>query len=215
MEETDEVKKLLITLGDLTGTISSKLKENVLEKTLSESLDEITRHKESNKANDEALNELEQAKILNMYAYLLVSLSFTNAKLDGVKFNNEAPIMQEIKRVKQYMDRVKKAEESLYESAEKARKREAESETFINKHLGEPAVSKVHFQDREETNKVQTASKNKHQYFKDHDNLKQAFQEEKRNDSTKQSKSKSKNKSKGRQIGNVDTKNGKVSKSRK
>lgn len=218
MEETDAVKKLLTTLSDLTGTISNQLKENILEKTLSETLDEITRHREDKRENNKALNELEQAKLLNMYAYILVSLSFTSAKLDGIKFNNDAPIMQEIKRVKEYMDRVKKAEDFLFESTEETKKREAESESFINKHLGEPAVSKVHFQDREETNKVQPESKSNHQYFKDDDKLRQAVQaakEKKRSDGGKQSKSKSKNKNRTRQRGSEDAKKERISKSQK
>jgi hypothetical protein len=146
--ETDGVKNLLATLNDLVKSVSGKLKENILEKTLSESIDEISRKGELE--NNEAISELEQAKLLNMYSYILVSLYFTNLKLSGVKLNNESYIMQEIKRIKEYMDKVKSAEESLKKNEVNERKKEDESQIFIKTHLSghEPAVSKVHFQNK-------------------------------------------------------------------
>lgn len=217
MEEVEAVKKLLNTVGELTGTVSSKLKEDVLRKTLSETLDEITKNGEME--HNFLVSELEQAKVLNTYAYILVSLYFTITKLDGVKFNNETPIMQEIKRVKEYMDRVKEAEDSILESNEKAKKNEAESEKFINRHLREPAVSSVHFQDKKEAKSVHSEGQNKHQYFKDDEKLKLAVQSSK---GKKGSKSINQDRSKkGRNYGSSSTnagtnvKSGKVSKSRK
>lgn len=156
--ETETVKKLLGNLGNLVDSFTGQLKDDVLAKTLSEALDEISRKGEMEQ--NEAVSELQQAKLLNMYAYLLVSIYFTSLKLNGSKINNESVIMQEIQRVKQYTDRVKRAEESLLKKEEGDALKEEESERFIKRHLGgvEPAVSSEHFQDRKQNSHVRFES---------------------------------------------------------
>lgn len=198
MEETAVVKKLLGNLEELVGTVSSKLQENILDETLNETLEEIARIGE--REHNEANSELSQAKLLNLYSYILVSLYFTSLKLNGSKFNNDSPIMQEIKRVKEYMDRVKKAEDQLIKKDEKQKKETQDSKNFIKRQLHEPAVSKVHFED---------------------DNKKQKEAEQKNIDDTKEVskiiRSEKKKNSKNKKSGNISGDNkrsrqGKVSK---
>lgn len=148
MDDTEGVNNLLASLESVVNTLSKDLKNDLLEKPLNETLDDLSRVGEIE--HNEAVTELEKAKILNIHSYILVSLLFTNLKLNGVKFVNDISIMQEIKRVKEYMDRVKKAEDALYAREFKDKRKEEESAKTINKYLkSEPAVSKVHFQDRE------------------------------------------------------------------
>lgn len=172
MEETDTVNKLLIKLNEITGSLSHNLKENIVNDSLREKIDEIKRDGELE--NNEVNSELEQAKLINMISYILVSLYFTNLKINGSKFNNESPIMLEIKRVKEYMDRVKRAQELLNKSEERDNKMEIESEKMVNKYLKEPAVSKVHFQDRND--QTESSKVNEHKRFNDNQ-----YQTEERN----------------------------------
>lgn len=165
MEETETVNKLLIKLNEITELLSHNIKENIVDVSLREKIDEIKRDGEFE--NNEVNSELEQAKLVNMISYLLVSLYFTNLKINGSKFNNESPIMLEIKRVKEYMDRVKRAQELLNKAEERDNQIEIESEKMVNKYLNEPAVSKVHFQDRND--QKETPKLNEHKRFNDKD----------------------------------------------
>lgn len=147
--ETDLVKKLLGNLNALVNTTSNKLNQNILDNTLNEKIEEI--HKLGELENDQIKSELKEAKILNIYSYILVSLYFTNLKLSGEKLNNDSLIMNEIKRVKEFMDKVKKAEELMSQDAESNKLNETTSKSVINRYLNngsghEPAVSKAHFQ---------------------------------------------------------------------
>ena len=145
--EVEGVNKLLGNLNELVNSITESIKDNLVDKTLIESLEEISKIGEIE--HTETLSELEQAKLLNIYSYILVSLYFTSLKLCGDKINNESPIMFEIKRVKEYMDKVKLAEDQFLKKETKEQRKERESENFIKKHIGvtgnEPAVSKTHF----------------------------------------------------------------------
>lgn len=163
MEETDTVNKLLVKLNEITELLSHNIKENIVDVSLREKIDEIKRDGEF--GNNEINSELEQAKLVNMISYILVSLYFTNLKINGSKFNNESPIMLEIKRVKEYMDRVKRAQESLNKAEERDNKLEIESEKMVNKYLKEPAVSQAHFQDR--NNQKEPPKLNEHKRFND------------------------------------------------
>ncbi|KAG0674759.1 hypothetical protein C6P42_002074 [Pichia californica] len=197
MEDTETVNKLLSNLGEVTSTLSNKLKEDILGKTLKERIDEIVRDGEIE--NNEIKSELEQAKLLNMYSYILVSIYFASLKLNGCKFKNDSSIMFEIKRVKEFMDRVDKAQSSLNDIDEREKDKQVESEKFINSHLKEPAVSRVHFQDREGKSKSQSQSQsksenqNKHEYFNDDKEVLNKIEE-----SVKENKNKSKNKNKNK-----------------
>lgn len=191
MEDTETVNKLLSNLGEVTSTLSNKLKEDILGKTLKERIDEIVRDGEIE--NNEIKSELEQAKLLNMYSYILVSIYFASLKLNGCKFKNDSSIMFEIKRVKEFMDRVDKAQSSLNDIDEREKDKQVESEKFINSHLKEPAVSRVHFQDREGKSKSKSENQNKHEYFNDDKEVLNKIEE-----SVKENKNKSKNKNKNK-----------------
>lgn len=145
--EVESVNNLLKNLNELVNSVTDPIKENIVDKTLIESLEEISKTGEIE--HNEAVSELEQAKLLNIYSFILVSLQFTSLKLSGNKINNDSPIMMEIKRVKEYMDKVKVAEDLLLKKETKEQKKERESQEFIKKHISvtgsEPAVSKTHF----------------------------------------------------------------------
>lgn len=153
--ETDAVSKILGSLGSLVKSFSSNLKENVLSQSINETIEEIS--KQGELEHNQAVSELQQAKVQNLNAYLLVSLYFTHLKLNGDKLNADSNIMSEIKRVKEFMDKVKVAEKRLDQQEEKDTKRAEESEQFMNKHFGNrsSAVSSAHFQAQDEDNKPQ------------------------------------------------------------
>jgi DNA-binding Lrp family transcriptional regulator len=147
--DADNVHKLLKNLGDSVENISESLKDELLTKVLSEQLEELL--KEGELTNKRAIFELEQAKLLNIYAYLLVSMQFTQLKLNGSKFDNQAPVMQEIKRVKEFMDKVKRAEDVFYRRETAEEKKEKVSQEFVKNYISAtgqaPAVSRKHFEE--------------------------------------------------------------------
>lgn len=147
--DADNVHKLLKNLGDSVENISESLKDELLTKVLSEQLEELL--KEGELTNKRAIFELEQAKLLNIYAYLLVSMQFTQLKLNGSKFDNQAPVMQEIKRVKEFMDKVKRAEDVFYRRETAEEKKEKVSQEFVKNYISAtgqaPAVSSKHFEE--------------------------------------------------------------------
>lgn len=144
--ETEAMTSLLNSLSDIVNEVTSKLKGDILETPLCETLEELTRAGEAKQL--QTVTELEQAKLLNLYSYILVTLQFTSQKLRGARIDNNSEIMQEIKKVKDFMDRVKTAEDDLTRKNNKERAMEEQSEKLIQKHINgqEPAVSNVHFQ---------------------------------------------------------------------
>lgn len=149
MEDTEVVKKLLSNLEDQVNEISHNLKDDILTESLKDKLFNLNKQGELD--NKEAIGELNEAKLLNFYSYILVSLYFTSLKLSGSKFNNDSVIMEEINRVKKYMLRVKNAEENLNKIDDVEKENDKYSKSMLKKQLNyEPAVSHVHFKDENE-----------------------------------------------------------------
>ncbi|TID17264.1 hypothetical protein CANINC_004028 [Pichia inconspicua] len=157
--ETSAVQSLLNNLQSLTHSFTTELKDNLIAQTLNESLEEIIKRGEIEK--NEAVSELEQAKLLNLNAYVLVSLYFTHLKLKGDKLDSNSPIVSEINRVKTFMDKVKIAETQLSQKEGNVVDQIEGTKDFIEKHYSNnngraPAVSKVHFEPKDEASKTGT-----------------------------------------------------------
>lgn len=181
--EISAVQSLLSNLKELLHSFTTELKDNLTTQTIDETLEEIVKRGEIQK--NEAVSELEQAKLLNLNAYVLVSLYFTHLKLKGDKVEANSSIISEIKRVKEFMDKVKVAETQLHQK-EKSELKEAEaSKELIRKHYGgnqdrTPAVSNAHFESNEEKPEAGT-----HLRFEDKDDQKQMAKSLKANVSQK------------------------------
>ncbi|KAG7749643.1 hypothetical protein KL912_001644 [Ogataea haglerorum] len=136
MDDIDAVKKLLASLHHGVEELEIKLKSGMLAKSL-------LNHVQG------AKTPLEKVNLYNNYAYVIASLYFVLLKASGENKKNEHPVMQELNRVKLYIERAKKAA-AKEENTEEFRRKVAEAaERHVRNQLGEkvePAVSKVHFE---------------------------------------------------------------------
>ncbi|KAG7812195.1 hypothetical protein KL921_001427 [Ogataea angusta] len=136
MDDIDAVKKLLASLNHGVEDLETKLKSGMLAKSL-------LNHVQG------AKTPLEKVDLYNNYAYVIASLYFVLLKTSGENKKNEHPIMQELNRVKLYIERAKKAVTKEENTEEFKRKVAEAAERHVRNQLGEkiePAVSKVHFE---------------------------------------------------------------------
>ncbi|EJS43443.1 lrp1p [Saccharomyces arboricola H-6] len=125
-------------------------------KSFSNALDELKPEIEklTSKSLDEQLLLLssERAKLdlTNRYAYVLSSLMFASTKVLGAK--DMSPILNELKRVKSYMDKAKQYDDKISRSNEKLHAEQEKAKNIIsnvldgNKNQSEPSISKSNFQ---------------------------------------------------------------------
>ncbi|KAH3668050.1 hypothetical protein OGAPHI_001804 [Ogataea philodendri] len=138
MDETESVKKLLASLSRGIDDLEKNVKSEVFIRSLLEHV-------------QEAKSPLEKVDLYNNYAYVIASLYFVLLKTSGENKKNEHPIMQELNRVKLYIDRAKKAEQIKKNGNIDPDEASKAAERYVKNQLGEkvePAVSKVHFEGR-------------------------------------------------------------------
>ncbi|ESW99746.1 hypothetical protein KL918_001318 [Ogataea parapolymorpha] len=158
MDDIDTVKKLLVSLNHGVDELEIKLKSGMLAKSL-------LNHIQGTKT------PLEKVDLYNNYAYVIASLYFVLLKTSGENKKNEHPIMQELNRVKLYIERAKKAATKEENTEEFKRKVAEAAERHVRNQLGEkiePAVSKLHFEgkhtkfgDKEDKETEKTTKKRK------------------------------------------------------
>lgn len=125
-------------------------------KSFSNALDELKPEIEklTSKPLDEQLlllsSERAKLELTNRYAYVLSSLMFASMKVLNVK--DMSPILNELKRVKSYMDKAKQYDNKISRSNEKSQAEKEKAKSIIsnvldgNKNQFEPSISKNNFQ---------------------------------------------------------------------
>ncbi|CAI4039459.1 hypothetical protein SMKI_08G1260 [Saccharomyces mikatae IFO 1815] len=125
-------------------------------KSFSNALDELKPEIEklTSKSLDEQLlllsDERAKLELINRYAYVLSSLIFANMKVLGVR--DMSPILNELKRVKSYMDKAKQYDNKISKFNEKSQAKQENARSIIfnvldgNRNRFEPSISKSNFQ---------------------------------------------------------------------
>lgn len=115
MDEVELVKKLVSSFDDSIEDIEEILNRQVLSKPLNESIHDETvlrNYIDSNEGDNSINNKndlkLSKIKLYNQYAYIIASLYFITLKLNNENKDiiNNHPILQELQRVKSYMNRI-------------------------------------------------------------------------------------------------------------
>ncbi|GMF06784.1 unnamed protein product [[Candida] boidinii] len=116
MDEVELVKKLVSSFDDSIEDIEEILNRQVLSKPLNESIHDETvlrnyidsNEGDNNNSNNKNDLKLSKIKIFNQYAYIIASLYFITLKLNNENKDiiNNHPILQELQRVKSYMNRI-------------------------------------------------------------------------------------------------------------
>lgn len=128
-EGIEKIKKFLDSLNGSIDDLQDKLQP-----IIAKSLDEVVAEYES---------PLEKIEIYNSYSYVLISIVVAYLRSTGVDTTNH-PIMKELQRVKQYMEKHKAL------IAKKNSGDEAETKEYLQKTLGnkpEPAISSANFKE--------------------------------------------------------------------
>ncbi|CAI4063728.1 hypothetical protein SKDZ_08G1290 [Saccharomyces kudriavzevii ZP591] len=125
-------------------------------RSFSNALDELKPEIEklTSKPLDEQLlllsNERARLELVNRYAYVLSSLMFASMKVLGVR--DMSPILNELKRVKSYMDKAKQYDNKISKSNERSQAEQEKAKNIIsnvldgNKNQFEPSISNCNFQ---------------------------------------------------------------------
>lgn len=133
MEEAANIKPYILHLNNQLKTLEPQIKK-------------LT----SQPFNDQLLslsNGFERLLLSNKYAYVLSSLLFVYMKV--LNFKDLSPIMDELGRVKYYMDRVKQLQSRDQAQEKLEKEKEVQVKSVINSSLGltcSPSISKVHFE---------------------------------------------------------------------
>ncbi|GME67146.1 unnamed protein product [[Candida] boidinii] len=116
MDEVELVKKLVSSFDDSIEDIEEILNRQVLSKPLNESIHDETvlrnyidsNEGDINNSNNKNDLKLSKIKLFNQYAYIIASLYFITLKLNNENKDiiNNHPILQELQRVKSYMNRI-------------------------------------------------------------------------------------------------------------
>ncbi|GME97533.1 unnamed protein product [[Candida] boidinii] len=121
MDEVELVKKLVLSFDDSIEDIEEILNKQILSKPLNELIHDenvLRAYIDSNENGNGNENEnenvnrndlkLSKIKIFNQYAYIIASIYFINLKLNNENKDiiNNHPILQELQRVKSYMNRI-------------------------------------------------------------------------------------------------------------
>ncbi|OWB81023.1 hypothetical protein B5S32_g5365 [[Candida] boidinii] len=120
MDEVELVKKLVLSFDDSIEDIEEILNKQILSKPLNELIHDenvLRAYIDSNENGNGNENEnenvnrndlkLSKIKIFNQYAYIIASIYFIKLKLNNENKDiiNNHPILQELQRVKSYMNR--------------------------------------------------------------------------------------------------------------
>ncbi|GMM27758.1 Lrp1 protein [Martiniozyma asiatica (nom. inval.)] len=140
MEDVKTMETLLKSVTSNIDTLQETLSP-LQAKPLVDLLNEI-------EATNDPQRNISKAQLLNLQSYLLTSLYFIYLKLQGENKDNKHPIMQDIARVKSYMQRVDRAEKNDEREEEKEEEAKEYAKKVLQRISGnyEPAVSKVHFE---------------------------------------------------------------------
>lgn len=121
MDEVELVKKLVLSFDDSIEDIEEILNKQILSKPLNELIHDenvLRAYIDSNENGNGNENEnenvnrndlkLSKIKIFNQYAYIIASIYFIKLKLNNENKDiiNNHPILQELQRVKSYMNRI-------------------------------------------------------------------------------------------------------------
>lgn len=135
------IEKIQAFLQSLNGSIDDLHQK--LQPIIAKSLDEVVAGYDS---------PLEKIEIYNSYSYVLISIIVAYLRSIGVDTTNH-PIMNELKRVKQYMQKHK----ALLAKQEQSQDDElSNTKDYLQQTLGnkpEPAISSAHFNDNEKSGK--------------------------------------------------------------
>ena len=158
MEDTKAVKEILESLQGQIKTLGTLVDDTLLKKNLNELLFDL------NDSSQQAKSEILKCRLVNAYAYVISSLYFSFLKADGNNQQNDHPIMEELRRVRSYINRV----ETIQQKQETHKKKEESSikkaEKFINSNFGEnrsrehAAICRVQFEGRHKRYSDDTAS---------------------------------------------------------
>lgn len=132
----EKIKKFLDSLDGSIDDLQTKLQP-----IIAKSLDEVVAGYDS---------PLEKIEIYNSYSYVLISIIVAYLRSIGVDTNNH-PIMKELQRVKQYMEKHKAliTKQDSRQQQELSNTKEYLQSTLGNKpeNKPEPAISSAHFND--------------------------------------------------------------------
>ncbi|ODV88073.1 hypothetical protein CANARDRAFT_228666 [[Candida] arabinofermentans NRRL YB-2248] len=152
MEDLNTVKQLINTFENGLNEFDTKLMNDLLSNNLNEKIQEI----ESSNFNK---NHIKKAELYNTYSYLITSIYFIYLKINGLNNDNKHSIMNELNKVKSYINRCKLSINNKEKEELNEKKSQKEANEFIKRQLSggsgntttttttyEPTISKVQFE---------------------------------------------------------------------